>query len=64
LPRIVEASGQRVEGNDDLFQYRTLLPERLRSIGFVPDIGLFEFALNLGQAFRLSIVVKDTPSTR
>jgi hypothetical protein len=46
-----------------LFESRTLLPERLRSIRFIPDIGLLEFALNFGQAFRLAIIVKDTPLT-
>ena len=62
--RILETRRQVLQGNDDLFEGRALLPERLRSIRFVPDIGLLEFALNLGQAFRLAVIVKDTPSTR
>jgi len=28
----------------------------------IPDFGVFEFAFDLGQAFILLIVVKDTPS--
>ena len=42
----------------------TFLAERLRTIRIIPDIGLLEFALNFGQAFRFAFVVKDTPSTR
>ncbi len=52
-----------VETCDDLLELRTLLPQRLGALGFVPDVGLFEFALDLGQAFRLALIVKDTSST-
>ncbi len=52
-----------VEPCDDLLELRTLLPQRLGTLGFVPDIGLFEFALNFGQAFSLALIVKDTSST-
>jgi hypothetical protein len=61
---IVEAGAQFVEDNDNLFELRTLLAERLGAIGFIPYIGLFELALDLGQAFRLAVVVKDTSSTQ
>lgn len=62
--RVIQASRQCIQGFDDLFQCRTLLPERLGAVRFVPDIRLFQFALNFGQAFCLAVVVKDTPSTQ
>ena len=43
---------------------RTLLAEGLGTLGLVPYIGLFEFALDFGQAFSLALIVKDTPSTQ
>jgi len=46
----------------DRFQAGALLAESLCAIGLVPDVGLFEFALDLGQAFGLVVVVKDTSS--
>ena len=41
----------------------TFLPERLRPIGLIPDVRLFEFALDLCQAFGFAVVVKGTSST-
>lgn len=61
---VSETSTQRVESGDNLFQSCSLLPQRLRPIRIVPDIGLFELALDLGQPFRLGLVVKGTSSTR
>jgi hypothetical protein len=52
-----------VETDDDLLQPRPLLAERLRALRFVPDVRLLQLALDLGQSFRLLIVVKDTSST-
>ena len=52
-----------VESGDDLFELCPLLPQCLCPVRFVPDIRLLEFALNLGQALRLTLVVKDTSST-
>jgi hypothetical protein len=46
-----------------LFQARTLLSQCLRSLGLVPDVGLFEFPLDFRQTLRLGVVVKDTSST-
>lgn len=63
LARIVETASEFVERDDDLFELRALLPQRLRSFRLVPDIGLLEFALDLYEAFGLAFVVKDTPST-
>ena len=48
---------------DDLLELRPLLAQCLRTIGLVPHIGLFELALNFGQALCPGIVVKDTSST-
>jgi len=33
-----------------LFELRAFLPQRLCALGFTPDIGLFKFTLNFGQA--------------
>jgi hypothetical protein len=60
---IRKAGRNLVESGDNLFELCPLLPQRLCSIRFVPDIRLLEFALNLGQALRLALVVKDTSST-
>ena len=60
---LTEAVLYFVQPDNDLLQPRTLLPQRLRTLGFVPDVGLFEFALNFGQSFRFVVVVKDTSST-
>jgi hypothetical protein len=60
---IGKAGRELVETDDDLFQLRPFLPERLRTFGLVPDIGLLELALDFGQALGLRIVVKDTSST-
>jgi hypothetical protein len=64
LGGIGEPGGQPVENEDDVFQLCPLLAECLCPLGFVPDIGILEFALYFGQALRLALVVKDTPLTR
>ena len=61
--RVAQAAGKFVKGYDDLLQLRALLPQGLRALRFVPDIGLLELPLDLGQALGLALVVKDTPST-
>jgi len=60
---IGEAGGQRIKAENDLFQQRPLLPKRLCAIRLVPNVGLFQFPLDFGQALSISIVVKDTPLT-
>jgi len=60
---IGQAGRYLVETFDDLLKLRALLPKRLCTLRLVPDIRLFELALDLGQAFRLALVVKDTSST-
>ncbi len=64
LGRISEAGLEFVERDNDLLETRPLPAERLGSVGLAPDIGLLQFALDLGQPFRLLLVVKDTSSTR
>jgi hypothetical protein len=61
--RVGETAGDFVEADDNLLESSTLLSERLRALRFIPYVGLLEFALDLGQAFRLTVVVKDTSST-
>jgi hypothetical protein len=64
LISVAEACSQIIDKHNDLLQRRPFLSKRLRSIRFIPDIGLFQLALNFGQALRLAVIVKDTPSTQ
>jgi hypothetical protein len=41
---------------------RPLLAKCLRALRIVPDVGLFEFALDFGQALGFALIVKDTSS--
>jgi hypothetical protein len=43
------------------FELGALAAEFLRALGLVPEFGLFEFALDFGQALLLGVEVKDTP---
>jgi len=63
LRRVPETRRQLVERVDDLFQASAFLSQRLGAFGLVPDVGLLEFASDLGQSFGFAFVVKDTPST-
>ena len=63
LRRIAERAVQIVQAANDLLQPRTLLCQSLGPARIVPDLGLFQFPLYLGQALTLVLVVKDTPST-
>jgi hypothetical protein len=63
LVRVTEAVANFVETDDDLFQLRAFLAECLGPFGLIPNVGLFEFALDFRQPFRLAFIVKDTPST-
>jgi hypothetical protein len=63
LSGIIETGRQFIEGLNHFFQRDALLTERLRAVGVIPDIGLFELALNFGQPFRFAVIVKGTPST-
>jgi hypothetical protein len=43
------------------FQFGAFAAEILGALGIVPEFGLFELALDLGQAVLLGVEVKDTP---
>jgi hypothetical protein len=61
LADIVQSLEQLFQRIDDFFQLSTLLAQRLGAFGIVPDIGLFQLALDLGQTFAFVFEVKDTP---
>jgi len=56
-----ELGGEARERADLGFKARAFLAQFLGALRLVPDIGLFEFALNFYQALRLGVEVKDTP---
>lgn len=58
---VIDATLQVFQSLDDIFQRGAFPAQRLRLIGITPDVRVFEFALDLGQAFSLTVVVKDTP---
>ena len=60
--RLVDPATDLIENVDDLFQGRSLTPQCLGPFGLIPDVGLFEFADDFGQAITLLSVVKGTPS--
>jgi hypothetical protein len=64
LGGIVEAGAEFVQGENHVFQPRTLLAKRLCALRIIPDIGLLEFAPDFRQPFRLVVVVKGTSSTQ
>jgi len=61
---VTERGVELVDEPDDLGQSGTLAVQLLGTIGVVPDLGLLQLALDLGQPLRLAGVVKDTPSGR
>ncbi|MNQ40255.1 hypothetical protein D3C85_539020 [compost metagenome] len=58
---IGQAAGQFVEGLDDLRQCSAFTAEILCVFRIVPDVRVFQLAIDFGQAVMLLIVVKDTP---
>jgi hypothetical protein len=46
---------------DDVFELAAFLAQRLGLFGVVPDLGVLEFAEDLGQSFLFGFEVKDTP---
>ena len=56
-----QAAGQFVEGLDDLRQLGALTAQILRVFRIVPDVRVFQLAIDFGQTVMLLIVVKDTP---
>lgn len=61
LARVGQTAGHLVQGLDDLCQRRALAAQFLGVFGLVPDVRVFEFAVDFDQALMLLIVVKDTP---
>ena len=57
----VQAFGQLADAVDDLFQQRALAAQGLRAFGVVPDVGVFQLAVDFFQTLDLGVVVKDTP---
>ena len=62
--RVFEPGPQLVECLDDPFQPGALLAERLRPVGFVPDVRVLQLPADFGQSVGLALVVKGTPLTR
>jgi hypothetical protein len=60
---VCEPAREFIEASYNPLQLRALLPKGLGAIRIVPNVRLFELALDLGQSFRLGLIVKDTPST-
>ena len=56
-----QAFGQVADAVDGLVQQRALAAQRLRAFGVVPDVGVFQFAVDFFQTLDLGVVVKDTP---
>ena len=61
--RVRQTRSQRIQRCNHLLEPRPFLTQGLGTIRLIPDIGLFELALDFGQALRLTVVVKDTSST-
>ena len=52
---------QVADAVDGLVEQGTLPAQGLCAFGIVPDVGAFEFAIDLFQPFDLGVVVKETP---
>ena len=46
--RVGQTAGQFIDGNNNFFETRALLTERLRYSWFVPDVRLFQLRPDLG----------------
>jgi hypothetical protein len=53
-----------VDGLDDGLQRALFLAEFLRALGVVPDLGVLQRGVDLGQLQGFLVVVKDTPLAR
>jgi hypothetical protein len=56
-----EAFGQFTDAVDGFFQRRALASQRLCACRIVPDVRVFQFAIDFFQTLDLGVVVKDTP---
>jgi len=52
------------DGVDDVFELLLFLAEFLGPLLVVPDLGIFEFLRDDGEALRLDVEVKDTSAAR
>lgn len=52
---------QSREDADFGFEFGAFASEFLRALWIIPELGLFELALDFGQALLFGIEVKDTP---
>jgi hypothetical protein len=58
---IDQPGGHFIQGFDDLCQQGALASQFLGVAWVVPDVWIFELAVNFGQTIMFVIVVKDTP---
>ena len=58
---IAQTAAHFIQGIDDLRQLGALATQILGVLGIVPDVWVFQFAVNFDQPIMLVIVVKDTP---
>jgi hypothetical protein len=58
---MAEFSVKTHQGANLGFESGALAAEFLRALGIVPNVGLFQLTLDLGQAMLFGLEVKDTP---
>ena len=61
LFRAGQAVFQIADAVDGLVEQRALATQRLRAFGVVPDIRIFQFAVDFFQTLGFGVIVKDTP---
>jgi hypothetical protein len=59
--RADQAFAQAADAVDGLVEQRALATQGLRAFRVVPDVGVFQFAVDFFQALDLGVVVKETP---
>ena len=59
---VVEIAVDLVDAAEPVFQHRALAHHLLRGFGIVPEIGVFGFGVQFGEAARRSLDVKDASS--
>jgi hypothetical protein len=60
--RAFQAFVQRADAVDGLVEQRAFAAQGLRACAVVPDVGVFQLAVDFFQTLVLGVVVKDTPS--
>jgi hypothetical protein len=64
LDRALNTVADAIETRRQCVELRAFLAERLSALRVVPDLGMLEFAGDLGEPFALAIVFKETPLRR